>query len=77
MSKDTHRSKRKIGYFLFTLPALVLFSILFGVPMLRGFYFSMTDWNGLNRTFNFTGLANYFAMFKDARTVNSFSFTIR
>ena len=77
MPKDIRRSKKKIGYFLFTLPALLLFSVLFGFPMMRGFYFSATDWNGISRTFKFTGLTNYLNMFKDPRTVNSFSFTIR
>ena len=75
--RNNPRSKKKVGYFLFTLPALVLYSVLFGFPMLRGFYFGMTNWNGLNRTYKFTGLTNYLTMFKDARTVNSFSFTIR
>jgi raffinose/stachyose/melibiose transport system permease protein len=77
MPKNITHSKRKIGYFLFSLPALILFSVLFGIPMIRGFYLSMTNWNGLSRTFKFTGLTNYLTMFKDARTVNSFSFTIR
>jgi len=77
MPRNTSRLKKKIGYFLFSLPALVLFSILFGIPMIRGFYFSMTDWNGLVKTFKFTGFTNYLTMFNDARTVNSFSFTIR
>ena len=77
MPRKITRLRKKIGYLLFSLPALLIYSILFGIPMLRGFYFSMTDWNGLRRTYNFTGLTNYLTMFNDSRTVNSFSFTAR
>ena len=77
MAKSTLHSRKKIGYFLFTLPGLLLFSILFIFPMLRGIYLGMTDWNGINRTFRFTGLTNYINIFHDARMLNSLSFTIR
>ena len=77
MSKSTLHTKKKIGYFLFTLPALLLFSILFGFPMFRGIYLSMTDWNGIVKIFHFTGLTNYIRIFNDPRTVNSLNFTIR
>ena len=77
MLRSTLHTKKKIGYFLFTLPAILLFSILFGFPMFRGIYLSMTDWNGIRRTYHFTGLTNYIRVFTDARTLNSLSFTFR
>ena len=47
------------------------------IPMFRGIYLSMTDWNGIRRIYHFTGLANYIKVFTDTRMVNSLSFTIR
>jgi len=77
MTKNTLQSRKKIGYFLFTLPAFLLFSILFCFPMLRGIYLSVTDWNGINRIINFNGIANYITIFTNGRMLNSLSFTIR
>jgi len=43
----------------FTTPALVIIAIFLLYPVLSGFYFSLTNWNGLDRTVGFIGLRNY------------------
>lgn len=43
----------------FTLPAVILYSIFFTYAVFVGFYYSLTDWNGLSRDYNFIGLENY------------------
>ncbi|MCG8479176.1 MAG: sugar ABC transporter permease [Spirochaetales bacterium] len=62
---------------LFTLPALVLHSLFFVWPVIRGFLFSLTDWNGISRSFNVIGLRNYADLVRDARILDSLGFTLR
>jgi ABC-type sugar transport system permease subunit len=51
--------------FLFVLPALVLYTLFFIYPFLQSVYISLTDWNGVNATKNFVGLANYARALRD------------
>jgi len=48
------------------VPVILLFSVFFIYPMLRGITLSLTDWNGMSKA-NFIGLQNFFNFFKDAR----------
>lgn len=49
-------------YFLI-LP-LAVYGVLFFVPSLFSFYYSMTDWNSYNETIHFIGLDNFKDIFK-------------
>lgn len=51
---------------LFMLPAFIVYSLFVMVPMLGSFYFSFTDWNGLNPKYNFVGINNYQALIHDS-----------
>lgn len=51
------------GY-LFLLPNFICFLVFVFVPIIMGLGISFTDYNGFNK-FNFVGLSNYAAMFKD------------
>lgn len=51
---------------MFMLPAFVLFTLFMIVPMLGSFYFSLTDWDGLNPKLHFVGFHNYRTLFHDA-----------
>lgn len=51
--------------FLFILPALLFYLIFFAQPFVNTIYYSFTDWNGVNPTKEFIGLANYTRMFGD------------
>ena len=48
------------------VPAILLFSVFFIYPMLKGITLSLTDWNGISKA-NFVGLQNFFDFFKDTR----------
>jgi raffinose/stachyose/melibiose transport system permease protein len=61
--------KRLIPFFLFTVPAVLLYIIFIIYPLANGLYYSLTDWNGVSRTYNFVGLGNYFDVFKSNRSV--------
>ncbi len=49
----------------FTAPALIVISIFLLYPVLSGFYYSLTSWNGLDRTVEFIGLRNYRELLSD------------
>ncbi|MEG1427585.1 MAG: sugar ABC transporter permease [Oscillospiraceae bacterium] len=65
-----------ISYVLLTLPALGLYTFFFIVPASIGVFYSLTDWSGISKTFNFIGLQNYLTMFTDARFKNALTFTL-
>lgn len=72
------RKSRNNRFFLaITLPAVALFTIFFTVPAIQGIYYSLTDWNGLSKTYSFIGISNYLKIFRDGRVLNSIGFTAR
>ena len=60
-----------------TLPALLGYSLLVVVPILMGFWYSLTDWNGISRSLNFIGFQNYIELFTDRRFLRVIGFTFR
>jgi raffinose/stachyose/melibiose transport system permease protein len=64
-------------HFLFTLPALLLYAVFFIYPMVNGFLYSMSDWDGLSKTKHFIGLKNYATLAQDDRIRNSLEFTFK
>jgi len=50
---------------VFILPAALIFTVFVAYPVLSSFYFSLTDWNGIEPTFKFIGLANFTRLFGD------------
>jgi raffinose/stachyose/melibiose transport system permease protein len=62
----------------FTAPALLLYIVFELVPSVNGFWFSLTDWNGLAKGYKFIGAANYLeALREDSYFLNSIAFTLR
>lgn len=68
---------KEIQYFFLTTPALIVFSIGIILPILMGFYYSLTDWDGIALVKNFIGFKNYTEVFKDNRFYDSLLFTIK
>ncbi|MEU9736849.1 sugar ABC transporter permease [Streptomyces sp. NPDC048002] len=60
MRKGQHRF---VAGFLFVPVALYLIFVIW--PYIQTFGYSLTDWGGQSQTFNFVGLDNYTALFKD------------
>jgi ABC-type sugar transport system permease subunit len=50
----------------YLLPALILHTLFFTVPVVQSPYFSLTDWNGMTAP-SFIGLENYAALAGDSR----------
>jgi raffinose/stachyose/melibiose transport system permease protein len=75
-SKAVDKSKR-ITLALFCLPGFLLYSIFFIFPVLLGFYYSTTNWNGISRKIAFIGLKNYDNIFRDKRFLSALLFNFR
>jgi ABC-type sugar transport system permease subunit len=58
------------------LPAFLLFTGFVIFPAVSSFYYSLTSWDGLNKTMEFIGFRNYVDMFHDKRFFNAFKNTL-
>ncbi len=76
MKKKFLLREDKMTDFLITIPGLALYTLLFMVPVVMGFFYSLTDWNGISRKFNMVGLSNYAALVKDVRFLGTIRFTV-
>ncbi|MEK3669431.1 MULTISPECIES: carbohydrate ABC transporter permease [unclassified Paenibacillus] len=61
----------------FILPGLLLLIVFHTYPLISGFVYSLTDWNGVARSFDFIGLDNYVSLLTDARILNTLLFTFK
>lgn len=79
LAKHLVAARRNLPYFVLTVPAIVFFGIFLVYPVLGGFYYSMTNWNGIDQNFKFIGLQNYVTLFHDSYVLeplaNSFVYT--
>lgn len=59
--KRRRRSSRRVSpaYFLFPLPALILYVVFFVIPTLQTFQYSVTDWDGYSADYENVGLGNF------------------
>lgn len=72
------KHKRVLSLLLFVAPAFVCYFFFLLIPTFGGIFYSFTDWNGLNRTYSFVGLANYVeALWDDRYFVHSLWFTLK
>ncbi len=62
--------------YVFAIPALLMFCIFWVLPLLQLFYYSITDFNGVNYDYNFVGFQNYKALFEDGTLTNSIRNTL-
>jgi raffinose/stachyose/melibiose transport system permease protein len=74
----SRKNKKTISLLLFVLPAIAMYLIFLAIPMIQGSYYSLTDWNGLNKDFSFIGFKNYIEAFRnDASFIASLLFTAK
>lgn len=50
-------------------PALILYLLFQIWPLLGGFYYSLTDWDGIARNFSFIGIENYITLAQDEAVI--------
>jgi ABC-type sugar transport system permease subunit len=51
---------------VFLAPAIILLAVFVFYPLASAIFTSLTDWNGISRTFDFVGIANYLQLFGDS-----------
>ena len=62
----------------FVFPALLFYIAFMLVPAFGGIWYSFTDWNGLNRTYDMVGATNYIeALIYDPVFIKSILFTLK
>lgn len=62
----------------FVMPAFIMYVIFLLIPTIGGLYYSITDWNGLNKSYEFIGFANFLEAFREDRNfANSLLFTLK
>ena len=67
---------RKRTFLLITIPILALFICFNTVPLIRGVYYSFTNFKGFG-DYDMVGLRNYMDLFTDSRVGKSYWFTFR
>jgi len=70
-------SSRSLTFFLFTIPGLGLYTLFSVVPILMGFYYSLTNWNGYSRSYDFIWFRNFRTILGDDRFYKALSFNFR
>jgi N-acetylglucosamine transport system permease protein len=61
----TKSGHRRIFIFVFTIPALIVYFVFFGYPILQSFYISFFRWSGLSDKKLFVGFENFQRLFQD------------
>lgn len=59
------KMRQNLAGWCFILPSLLAFTWFMFLPILLGFWYSLTDYTGLSKDFKFIGLENYIRMFGD------------
>lgn len=62
--------------YLFMIPALAFFITLWILPILQLFYYSVTNFNGINYDYDFVGMKNYMKIFSNGTLTNSIKNTL-
>jgi raffinose/stachyose/melibiose transport system permease protein len=62
----------------FVAPAALFYCVYLAFPTFAGFFYSLTNWNGLFQTYRMVGFANYVEAFtQDPRFVHSLLYTLQ
>lgn len=59
------KTKKRISLLLFLLPATLIYTLFQVYPLLSGFYYGLTDWDGLSPNKVYVGLDNFKEIFHD------------
>lgn len=65
-----------MSYFVFLIPSLILFLFCVVYPFFSGIGLAFTDWDGISRTYNYTGMENFIRLLSDAKVWKPLKTTI-
>ena len=69
--------ERITTYGLFCLPGFIAYCVFLIFPILMGIYYSFMDWNGISKSYNFIGFANYAKLLTDKKFGAALLFNFR
>ena len=61
------RRQKSFREFLLVVPALLFYLVFVIYPLFDGFHYSLTNWDGIAKTFKYVGLNNYVTLAGDKR----------
>lgn len=76
MRTEKKLNNRKLTFLLITIPILILFFVFNTLPLIKGFYYSFTNFKGYG-DYDMVGLRNFVDLFQDARVGKSYLFTFK
>lgn len=62
--------------YLFLIPAMAFFIVFWIFPIIQLFYYSVTNFNGINYDYDFVGFKNYIKIFENGTLTNSIKNTL-
>lgn len=78
MNKIGKRTLEKLEFVIYVLPIIIFIFFAFYIPFGMNIYYSMTQWNGIQKNPVFIGLKNYIQILQgDADFMNSAIFTAK
>lgn len=75
MKGEECMKRSKLTFWGFLAPCLICFMGFVLIPTLMGFYYSLTDWNGVAKEPSLIGFENYVKVFHDLQYWYSFGYT--
>lgn len=72
-----NKRRENITLLLFCAPALLVFFIFKLFPAFLGIFYSLTNWNGLNKSFDFVGIENFREIMRDTYFWKAMLFTLK
>ncbi|KGE20862.1 carbohydrate ABC transporter permease [Paenibacillus wynnii] len=74
----SRKNKQSIILLAFVLPSLLFYAVFTIAPAFGGVWYSLTNWNGLNPTYQMVGFSNYIeALGNDPYFIKSIGFTLK
>ncbi len=70
------RSGEAFSSSLFMLPIVIVFVVLYIIPMSQSVFYSFTDYNGYTNEFALVGLDNYLQLFRDQSMLDALRYTV-
>lgn len=70
------KKNKRIIFYMMTIPAVILFFTFHTLPLIKGIFYSFTDWNGYS-DWKFIGFKNFINVFQDDTIRNAYGFTFK
>lgn len=76
MQKNIGKFIEKYTFFAFTIIPVILYSFFYVYSVITGIQYSFTDWNGVNKDFNYIGFDNYIKLLSNTKFWTSLKTTL-